>query len=331
MLTTTSYIVQNEHINEQAVQCELTILCLRYLCLLTLSNGYEEHERRGMAKLGWFSFQDYACSQWHNHIATMVMACSDLFFDGHRGQEYEEKFCSALQYFIETHRADLTTELHPDLEQTPSELVRFLGLSFYGNLWLLWNHIYTHQKGTYDDRNKVGIAQLDEALLKTRFTLEENFTPSSEAWLNDTIGDYYGPNLFKCKRVLCKFFYQGYDRKKDRETHDSRHDRPFLCPVNCSFAPIGFSSSKDRDRHVRTYHPDQTEGPSIFEALRPNTVSRRFKCNMCGKTFTRNITKKGHERSHFGERPYACSSCGKTFARLNDCQRHERIHLRKKA
>ena len=331
LTTATSYIVQNEHINEQAVQCELTVLCLKYLCLLSLSNGYDEHERRDKAKRGWFSFQDYACSQWHSHVATVIMACRDLFFDEHHGQEHEEMFGSALHDFIETHRGELTTELHPDFEQISSELARFSRLSFHGNLLLLWNHIYTHQKGTYDDRNTVGIAQLDKALLENRSTLEEHFKPSSEACLGDTIGDYYGPNLFKCKRVLCKFFYQGYDRKKDRETHDSRHVRPFLCPVNCSLAPIGFSSNKDKERHVRTYHPDQSEGPSVFEALRPRTGSSEFTCNLCGKKFTRKITLKGHERSHFGERPYSCSICPKAFARLNDCRRHEKIHARKKA
>lgn len=230
----------------------------------------------------------------------MVMACNDLFSNSHQGQVYEEKFGSALQNFVYKYRADLTTKLHPDLKQTPHEVARYSRLTFYENIRFLWNHIYTHQKSTYDVRNTVGIAQLDKALQENRLTLEENFKPSSVAWLNDTIEDYYGPNLFKCKRVLCKFFYHGYDRKKDREAHDSRHDRPFLCPKNCSSAPIGFSSKKDMERHIRTYHPEESEGPSLFEALRPNNGPRRFECKICGKKFTRKITLTGHERSHFG-------------------------------
>ncbi|KAI0592764.1 hypothetical protein F4775DRAFT_580879 [Biscogniauxia sp. FL1348] len=324
--TARHYIVQNQHINEQAVQCDLTTLCLRYLCLPCFSRGYDQEARKNQAKLGWFSFQDYACSQWHSHIDTVIRACRDLFDNQHHRQEYEQKLGFALQCFIDTHGADLTTELHPELEQLPSELAQFTGFSFYRNICFLWNHIYTHQKGSYDVRNKVGITQLDEALRENRITLEKNFTPSSEACLNDTIGDYYGPNLFKCKRTLCKFFYLGYDREQDRTMHNSRHDRPYPCPINCNSAPIGFSSSKDRDRHVRTYHPDLSEEPSLFQPLSRRINGSRFTCDICGRDFTRKVNLKGHERGHFGDRPYACFNCDKAFARLSDCRRHERIH-----
>ncbi len=328
-LTTSSYIIQNEHIDEHAVQCELTTLCLRYLCLPCFSSGYDKDERLDKAKLGWLSFQDYACSQWYSHIDTMISDCSELFYDWPKCQEYQGKFSFALRDFIDTHCADLTTELHPELKQ--SKLDAFSELPFYESLCFLWNHIYTHQKAAYDVRLTVGIAQLDEALRENRITLEENFKPNSIACLNDTIGDYYGPNLFKCKRTLCKYFYVGYDRKKDRDAHDNRHDRPYLCPVSCNFAPIGFSTKKDKDRHVRTHHPEESDGPSFFEVLSHKVESTRFTCTICGKNFTRKINLKGHERSHFGERPYACVNCGKAFARLNDCRRHEKLHLKKKA
>lgn len=297
-----------------------------------MSSGDTEGERREKAKLGWFSFQDYACSQWYSHIDTTIAACRDLFSHPHLGETYRERFGSALQDFIAIHNDDLTKEQHQDLEQLSPKLAAFSDLSFYRNLCLLWNHIYTHQKGSYEIRCTVGLAQLDKALLQNRITIEGSFKPDSEAWLNDTIGDYYGANLFKCKRVLCKFFYQGYDKKKDRDTHDSRHERPFLCPLDCNFALTGFSSKKDRERHVRIYHPDHNDGPSVFEALHSRTGELRFTCNICNKKFTRKITLKGHERSHFGDRPYGCSVCSKSFARVNDCRRHERsIHARQGA
>ncbi|KAL6904141.1 hypothetical protein GGI43DRAFT_421611 [Trichoderma evansii] len=330
--TARRYIVNNAHINAEETQCQLTVLCLRYLSLLTTSNMDQNEERhRNKVKHGWFAFQDYACSQWHSHVDTVIKACKVLFCGNIHSAQHVESFGSALQNFIDIHREDLTAEIHSDITRDlPAELKEYSGLPFYDNLYFLWNHIYTHQKNTYDIRNTVGILRIEAALLRNRKTLE-TFTPDSQAYLNDTIADYYSSNLFKCSRVLCKFFYIGYEKKDDREAHKSRHDRPYQCPAQCNLAPLGFSNKKDWERHVRQYHPHLGEGPSIFEALRPKGGPTEFKCSLCGKQFTRKITQQGHERSHFGERPYKCTyeGCTKAFARLNDCQRHWKIHSRK--
>lgn len=330
-LTKDSYIVNNAHINAEETQCQLTTLCLKYLCLLTASNE-DKNEEPHLSKVrrGWFAFQDYACSQWHSHVDTVIKTCKDLFCDPENTQ-HAESFGSALQNFIDIHREDLATELHSDLARDlPAELKEYSQLPFYDNLCLLWNHIYTHQKSASDIRNTVGIAQIEGALLRNRTSLE-TFTPGMNAHINDTIADYYGTNLFKCKRVLCKFFYIGYEKKDHREAHNSRHDRPYQCPVQCNLAPLGFSNKKDWERHVRHYHSHLSEGPSVFEALRPRAGQNGFQCSLCGKEFTRKITQQGHERSHFGERPFKCSfeGCTRAFARLSDCQRHWKIHTRR--
>ncbi|KAH0491047.1 hypothetical protein TgHK011_002493 [Trichoderma gracile] len=320
--TARSYIIHNKYINAQAVYCELAVLCLRYLCLVSDSKSYSDDERKEKVKLGWFSFQDYACSQWHSHISTVIELCGDFFHGSN--QVYSNVFGCALQDFMSKHASDLTKDRHRDLAaQMPPEVTNFSGLFFYDNLCNLWNHIYSHQKDTYDIRNTVGIARIDEALVENRNILEL-MTPDMEAYQHDTIEDYYGPNLFKCKRLLCKFFHVGYDKKDDREAHNSRHERPYQCPVHCNAAPIGFPTKKDKERHVRFYHPNLSDGPSMFEALRSRNGSRSFKCSLCDKEFTRKLTQLGHERSHFGEKPYKCSICDKAFARLNDCNRHQR-------
>lgn len=318
------------YINEQAVHCELAALCLRYLCLISTSGNYDDNERWEKVKLGWFSFQDYACSQWHSHIEKVILKCGNLFLDNNYSQSHGKLFDSALQEFIDQHRDDLTMDHHPDSPKTTPELAKFSEFPFYPNLCTLWNHIYTHERKPFEIRNTVGIERIQKAMMDNRTTLENNFTPSDNACINDTIADYYGPNLFKCKRRLCDFFHLGYDKHENRDTHNNRHDRPYQCPSQCNAAPIGFSSKKDLERHVRQYHPNLSDGPSAFAALRIRTGPGKFSCNICGKDFTRKITQIGHERSHFGERPYKCPhvNCDKAFTRLSDCRRHQNIHSR---
>ncbi|KAL7933038.1 hypothetical protein V8C35DRAFT_306104 [Trichoderma chlorosporum] len=328
--TARSYIIQNKYINEQSVQCDLAVLCLRYLCLISDSGYYDENKRREKVKLGWFSFQDYACSQWHGHIRAVIMKCHDIFYDNSCGQRYRETFGSALQQFLNQHHQDLIVDHHHDAFRKMPELAKFSALPFYQNLCTVWNHIYTHESSSFDDRNNIGIECIQRAMMENRTALEAHFAPGDYTCLKDTIADYYGPNLFKCKRLLCDFFYLGYEKRENRDAHNNRHERPHQCPSQCNAAPIGFSSKKDLERHVRLYHPDLNDGLSGFALLRPRNGTGKFPCSLCGKSFTRKITQIGHERSHFGERPYKCPQvyCDKAFTRLSDCRRHQSIHLR---
>ena len=318
-----SYIIENQYIHEKLVQCQLTTTCLRYLSLPCFGNDYVSTDRSQHAKTGWFAFQDYACSQWLYHIDTVIKECYELF---QNPCKVTTDFASALQDFVNTHRSEITDPTHVELEK--ANVLRFEHLEFYDDLLLLWNHIYTHQRGDYATRNTIGIPQIETALLDNRTELER-LLPNQKAGDEDLVQDYYGANLYKCRRTMCRFFYIGYEKKGPRDTHEKRHERPFQCPISCNSAPLGFVSNKDRDRHINIYHPNLAEGGPHFEVLSRRQIPGKFTCNICNKSFTRNINLKSHERSHFGDRPFACSTCGKAFARVNDCRRHEKIYARK--
>ncbi|SCN87004.1 uncharacterized protein FFNC_01995 [Fusarium fujikuroi] len=321
------YIIESRHISEKQVQCQLTTMCLRYLTLPCFIQdiNYREHQRSEHAKLGWFSFQDYACAHWLHHTDTLIRECSEVF-TSETFQDVAAEFAFALKHFVDTHRADLTTITHVELVQ--DHIQEFTDLELYEDLYLLWNHIYTHQRGDYSTRNTVGIKQIENGLKDNRTQLEVLFV-HREVGDEDTVEDYYGSKPYKCDRTLCRFFHAGYNNTLDRDNHGKRHERPFQCPVSCNAAPLGFVSNKDRERHVNVYHAELSEGPPIFETLSRRQVSGRFVCQICNKTFTRNINLKSHERSHFGDRPYSCTTCRKAFARINDCRRHEKIHAKR--
>ncbi|KAK1968728.1 hypothetical protein LY78DRAFT_604089 [Colletotrichum sublineola] len=384
--TAKKHLVNTKHINAELVQCDLATICLRYLSLRCFAaEDYTEAERLEHIPLGYFSFQDYAASQWYKHVNSVITSCKAVFLpplppppsssssfsfsssftslshnvhhqQQHHQHQYHQlsplvsdaataeqpqrddcarEFASALTRFAAAYDADLrpASPPHPDLPL--DDLAAYAALPFYPALHRVWNHICAHQTSPVDERNKIGLPRLEAAVQLHRAAIERDFRPDSRAGggsggTDDTMERYYGPNFFKCQRLLCNFFHQGFDVRRDRDAHHSRHDRPYRCPVDtCGFAPVGFSSNKDRERHVRNYHPELSDAPSAFLQLSRRVEAARFRCKMCPKTFTRNINLKGHERSHFGERPFACPNCGKAFARLNDCRRHERIHARR--
>ncbi|KAF4951750.1 hypothetical protein FSARC_12821 [Fusarium sarcochroum] len=319
------YVIENKHVSEKEAQCQLASICLRYLSLPCFRKEYRSVERIQNAKSGWFSFQDYACSQWLYHLDTVIRECSDIF-NTETPCDVAQEFAFALEFFTNTHRADMRAVEHSQLDE--SNLENFQNLSFYEDLRLLSSHIHTHQSGSYQDRNAIGISQIETGLKDNRKVLEECL-PSDKSGNEDTIEVYYGGNLFKCHRTLCRFFYVGYDNKIARDIHEKRHERPFHCRESCNSAPLGFVSNKDLERHVNIYHPSWSEGSSHFAVLSRRQVTGKFTCHICTKSFTRKINLNSHERSHFGDRPYACSTCGKAFARVNDCRRHEKIHARR--
>ncbi|OLY79748.1 Transcriptional regulator CRZ1 [Smittium mucronatum] len=55
-----------------------------------------------------------------------------------------------------------------------------------------------------------------------------------------------------------------------------------------------------------------------------HSTERPFVCEICSKSFRRQHDLKRHKKLHTGERPHTCSICGRGFARLDALNRHMR-------
>ena len=57
---------------------------------------------------------------------------------------------------------------------------------------------------------------------------------------------------------------------------------------------------------------------------------KRFKCDECDKSFTRNGELTNHKRIHTEEKPFKCDECEKSFTRNGDLTIHKRKHAGKR-
>lgn len=220
---------------------------------------------------------------------------------------------------------DITTKAEQECEA-------FQMLPLYENLLNIWNHASEHANKGSSVKNDISLKQLGVAVTRSREMLEKITTESSyRPPENAELDLFYGEKRFKCPKVTCYYFHEGFKDARSRDRHINRHDRPFSCSFpDCSIVEFGFSSNKDLERHRRFFHPEMEEQANSFNAIPKTTTATPFECNICGKKFTRGFIHKHHVLSHTGTRPHACSECGKAFTRANDCKRHEKIHAKRR-
>lgn len=287
---------------------------------------------------GYYAFQDYAVSKWMDHVETVIMGkTAELLGEAEVGGEHQQAALHALQRFHEVYGNDIlstgTQDQFSSLTAltTPREQCQaFIPFGFYEKLVAVWASITKHQSLPSKDKDKPALPGLVDILKRTRDVLEDMFEKADDEE-SERLESLYGPRIYKCDHLRCKYFYEGFEVREVRDNHLNRHDRPFLCPIpGCSMIPFGFSTGRDQEKHVRNYHPDQSDQPSGFRRLeREVPANGRFICDICSRSFTRYANLEGHKNSHLGQRPYACTTCGKGFARMNDRRRHERVHRRR--
>ncbi|XP_046569254.1 zinc finger protein 239-like [Haliotis rubra] len=53
---------------------------------------------------------------------------------------------------------------------------------------------------------------------------------------------------------------------------------------------------------------------------------KKYKCDTCGKSFSRSNTLVTHKRIHTGDKPFKCEQCGRAFRQPGNLTRHRLTH-----
>ncbi|KAL2843331.1 hypothetical protein BJY01DRAFT_264318 [Aspergillus pseudoustus] len=156
----------------------------------------------------------------------------------------------------------------------------------------------------------------------------------------EAIKTLYGPSRYKCPRVNCYYYHQGFPFFLQRNRHIKKHTRPYLCVVTgCPMEVFGYATEKELQKHLFDAHYidefDDTDEPAYPSASKEKThksgqKEASFKCPDCDKAFTQKKSLNRHINGHNSEKRFACDSCDKRFKRKEDCDRHRLTHGAKK-
>lgn len=306
---------------------------------------------------GFYGFMEYAVASWIRHVEKGV--------DGKSENDQSDSgitgLIESLGVFLDIHfRPTVSkTRLPPVSKGNERRLKVFETQAFFPTLQRVV--ILLRKELDFHGKMKDFEISLDltETVSRIRTVLEGLYVESlSNKPLNDTFISMYGSKVFKCSRLSCRFFYDGFNTAAERDRHHDRHEKPFRCMViGCLFYSVGFETLENAQRHVKNTHSLSNEDAATFpdmkevlEDLQPklsqparkrptNPTGRsagmtgdkrpritEWHCPHCQKVFKKKFNMDSHLATHNNERNFVCDTCGASFSRLNDCLRHERTH-----
>jgi hypothetical protein len=274
---------------------------------------------------GYFSFYEYAVSSWASHLEAGIAAANT--------KGLLDQLAESLEVFLDLHSSNHSNALVAS-KTLQDRLYPLKEFAFYTQVTQAIVSIRKELRRNGQGPSKDEPLDISMITTKVRRVLENLVSAARNPETELTLKIFYGPNLFKCPRINCQYFYKGFSNQGHRDQHVARHERAFTCFFEgCPTTTFGCTTAKDLADHMSNYHgiEDDLDFPEI------PTVSKRiqnhpstFQCDRCTKRFTRAFNLRNHMRTHNGQKPCVCGQCGVAFVRESDKVRHERGHLGEK-
>ncbi|RYP90715.1 hypothetical protein DL770_003180 [Monosporascus sp. CRB-9-2] len=347
------FLIEENHVQLPQEDLSLANFCIDYLNLEGFRDGASR--ARELFPNGYFALMDYAVPYWIRHLETGLSIVKE-------DHELPKALPESLEAFLDLHFVPPKKQFYVS-QRNVKRLQFFENQPFYERLQT--SIISARKELTFVGEMKQGELALNLSTIvrDIRSQLESIYENTADEPERIKMGQIYGTDLYRCPRPSCRFFYNGFASKTQRDQHVDKHLRPFRCDVaGCPSAAMGMSSEKELAKHKKTAHdidfddaldfPEEQElhqqkqqqaqnqqpeqaTPRSSRVSKPPKEKRpritEYPCTHCHKVFDKKFNRDSHLVTHKNERDIPCGICGALFARENDRNRHETtIHAAEK-
>lgn len=326
-----SYLLSKDAFNARKMDCFLSQLSIEYLSLTAMSTAHSEDDMKSDLVRGTYAFYDYASACWAMHLESGI--------SGSQKKTHLIDLKESLEIFIDLHWSEKHQPLS-DVKRAQKFLAPLQPSRSYDNIIqaVAWAKKQSSRQGqgpSTDDALR--IHELTEAIRSVHENMDYSSLPK-EALQN--MLQIYGRNRFKCPRVNCYRYHDGFQTAAERVQHMQKHERPFLCSVRgCHFGFFGYATESKLKKHLYEFHgiikydeteklefPEESMGITTRKSVPSVTNNSMNECYICGAKFTRYHNLHNHLRAHKDIKLFLCPICNKKFTRKADCDRHKLGH-----
>ena len=253
--TRARYLIRTSRVSIVSDELHIAEFCLQYLNFGCFDADLTDAEIREFLQQGYYSFEDYAVAHWLDHVdssTSQPLPPETTSF---------ERLLQRLQPFLDKHGPKSLPELSVSTEQ------RFKGIRH----WAFTKQLDAIADLARQRQTNEKYLNLETQLQRRRSIYEDIFTHKDRHSEPDGCLEFLNRSrLFKCPKIWCEFFFDGFQDREHRDTHTKQHERPFRCSnEECLRAEMGYGTEKELKRHVKTSHPTGQSSEWNFPTRKP--------------------------------------------------------------